>query len=53
MHRVLSNISGSITFDQRASALEQRIRENDARKIYLKARDALFKVLERAAAQSN
>ena len=47
-HRMLSVLSGSISFHQSAAVLEQRVRENDARKIYLAAREQLFEVLARS-----
>jgi len=44
-HRMLSLLSGAVSFEQREAVGTQRTRENKAQMIYLDARNLLFTVL--------
>jgi hypothetical protein len=52
-HRMLSDLSGYVTLDHRVAIIEQRLRENDADKIYMEAREALFGVIARISSTTS
>jgi hypothetical protein len=44
-HQLLSRLSGAISTEQRSTAMEQQVRENETLMRYMEARNRLFDVL--------